>query len=125
MSQRCIRFERLIATLFAALLLQGESLAADQSVNRACIKNHKCVPLDQFTCARFESDVRRVCYAKDARYMIIWFAKHKPYHICDIEPELVGRLLKARSKGRFFDADIRSSSTKGKYDCRKHPIPKF
>jgi KTSC domain len=121
------RFERSIVTQLVALLLQGTSSVTAQSANEACVKYYKCVPLDKFTCSQLvDSDVHRVCYAEQVHYMVVWLGKHDtPYHICDIGSEVVAQLLKAPSKGDFYDANIRSSSTEGKYDCRNHSIPKF
>jgi len=93
----------------------------------ACIKYHKCVPLDQFKCENItrSSFIRRVCYVEAERYMLIQL-NDTYYHYCGIEPEMVTSLLKAPSMGRYYNGEIRSNRNgHGPFDCRDHPIPAF
>jgi hypothetical protein len=100
-----------------------EPLAAEE----ACVKYHKCVPLDQFNCTEVtrSTNVKRVCYAESKRYMIIKL-KETYYHYCEIGPAVVAELLAAPSVGGYYTTRIRSQASDDRaFDCRDHPIPDF
>jgi hypothetical protein len=113
---------RLLA-LIAVILL----LATPATAEEACVKYHKCVPLDQFRCDDISrsSLIYRVCYAEPKRYMIVWLGKaHTPYHYCEIGPEVVAEFMAAPSMGIYFNKKIAGTTRKnGPFDCREHPIP--
>lgn len=95
------------------------------SAEEACVKYHKCVPLDQFNCDNItrSSFIRRVCYVEAKRYMIIQL-KDTYYHYCNIGPETVTSLLGAPSMGQYYNLEIRSNrNNHGPFDCRNYPIP--
>ena len=47
------------------------------------------------------------------------------YHYCEIDGATVAALLDASSKGRFYNANIKDSSTGGKFGCRGKSVPQF
>jgi hypothetical protein len=97
-------------------------LAAAETVQ---VKYHGPVSLDSFACADVKeaSDVARICYDSDERYMLIRL-KTTYYHYCEIDAKTVRDLRAASSKRQYFEARIRGSGTDGPFDCRTHPIPR-
>ena len=94
-----------------------------------CVKYGPC-PLDvsAFTCADIarSSYVRRVCYDKSKRFLVIklnetWY----PY--CEVEVASVQALTSAPSVGTHFNQHFRSApgGTRGPFDCRDHPLPAY
>lgn len=79
------------------------------------------VPLDSFVCQRIENSslVNRICYDETKHYMIISL-QGVYYHYCEIGKAIVDNLLKAESKGAFYNAQI-----KGHFDCRLYPTPEY
>jgi hypothetical protein len=105
-----------------ALLLPGP-LAAEE----VCVKYHKCVSLDPFTCTEVTRSkiVTRVCYHELKRYMIIRL-KETYYHYCEIGPDVVAGLLAAPAVGGYYNTRIKSQPSNDRaFDCRDHPIPQF
>jgi hypothetical protein len=102
-------------------------LSTPAEAEEACVKYHKCVPLDQFKCTEVtrSANVKRVCYAESKRYMIIKL-KETYYHYCEIGPDVVSELLVAPSVGGYYTTRIRSQRANNRaFDCRDHPIPHF
>lgn len=97
------------------------------AAEQACVKYHKCVPLDRFACENItrSSFIHRVCYAAPHRYMIIWLGNGRvPYHYCNIGANTVAEFKAAPSMGRYFNSNIRSiGDRRGPFDCRDHAPP--
>ena len=118
---------RALWALFAlAAVFSG---SAPASAEEACIKYHKCVPLDSFKCDDItrSSFIYRFCYNEPKRYAIVWLGKNKtPYHYCNLGPETAEAFKAAESMGRYYNANIRSTNKQhGPFDCRDHPIPEI
>jgi hypothetical protein len=114
---------RYVGTVMAALIAVTSPLSAEE----ACVKYHKCVPLDQFKCTEVSrsTNVKRVCYAGSKRYLIIKL-KDTYYHYCEIGADIVAELLAAPSVGGYYTTRIRSQAANNRaFDCRDHPIPAF
>src|SRR5262245_32882515 len=74
---------RALLTVIAALI--STPLAAEE----ACVKYHKCIPLERFKCEDVARStfIHRFCYLASERYLIIWLGKDKTaYHYCSIGP---------------------------------------
>jgi hypothetical protein len=116
---------RSMAFAIVVLLASPSSVSAEE----ACVKYHKCIPLDQFKCTDVSrsSFIHRVCYAEAKRYMIIWLGKNRTaYHYCEIGPEVKDEFLAAPSMGTYFNQKITGTRSKrGPFDCRDHPVPEF
>lgn len=106
--------------ILSALLVMSQAAKAET----VQVKYLGPVPLDAFECVNINesSDVKRICYEKAERYMLIQL-KHTFYQYCDIGPQTVANLRKAPSKRQFFEANIRGDGSNGPFDCRTHPIP--
>lgn len=89
------------------------------------VKYHGPVVLDAFSCTDVSeaSDVTRICYDAQQRYMVIRL-RSTYYHYCEVDAAAVQALQKAGSKRRFFETRIRGSGSDGPFDCRSHPVPK-
>lgn len=107
--------------IISALLSVGFAAAAET----VDVKYHRLVPLDAFECSDVQegSDVKRICYDKTERYMLIRL-KSTYYHYCEIDAATVQSLRSAGSKRDFFQKRIRGSGSDGPFDCRTKPIPK-
>ena len=117
----------MIRLMFSALFLFSFS-PAPLAAEEACIRYHKCIPLDGFKCESVSrsSLVHRVCYLEAKRYMLIWLGRNEiAYHYCEIGSDVVAALLAAPSMGRFYNQNIKSDATGRKFDCRDHPIPEL
>ena len=68
--------------------------------------------------------VKRVCYNAANSYMLIRL-KATWYHYCEIDAATVTALLDASSKGSFYNASIKDSSTGGKFGCRDKVVPQL
>lgn len=107
--------------IFSVMLSAGFAASAE-TVN---VKYHRAVSLDTFACSdvRESSDVKRICYDKTERYMLIRL-NSTYYHYCEIDAATVQGLQSASSKRDFFQARIRGTGSDGPFDCRTKPIPK-
>lgn len=107
--------------IFSALLSIGHAASAET----VDVKYHRAVSLDTFACSNIQegSDVKRICYDKAERYMLIRL-KSTYYHYCEIDAATVQSLQGASSKRDFFQQRIRGSGSDGPFDCRTKPIPK-
>ena len=102
----------IIVQAFAAMPIHAESVF---------VKYRGEVNLAPFECTAVaaSSVVRRVCYDRRERYMIINLSGTY-YHYCEIDNGTVRGLLAADSKGRFFNSEI-----KGRFDCRVNRVPPY
>ena len=74
--------------------------------------------LKHFQCTdTVSSFVNRVCYDQKNAYMVI-LLKSTWYHYCEIDNGTVQALIKAKSVGRYFNANV-----KGNFDCRTRRVP--
>jgi hypothetical protein len=112
---------RVLGISVAVFLSAGVSVEAEE----ACVKYHRCVPLDQFKCETItqSSFINRVCYVEAKKYMIIKL-NVTYYHYCNIGLQTVSSFLASPSMGRYYNAEIRGKGDlHGPFDCRDHPIP--
>ncbi|MES2613728.1 MAG: KTSC domain-containing protein [Pseudomonadota bacterium] len=107
--------------LLSALLLLGQTASAET----VQVKYNGAVSLDAFACSDVKegSDVKRICYDKAERYMLIQL-KSTYYQYCSIDATTVQNLQSASSKREFFETRIRGSGSDGPFGCRTHPVPK-
>ncbi len=106
-------------------LLPGSTTA---SAEEACIKYHKCIPLDKFDCKEEtrSSLIHKHCYFASQQYLVMSLGKNKTfYHWCNVPADIVANLRSAPSMGRYFNENIVGTATGGKYDCRNRPVPQF
>ena len=89
------------------------------------VKYNGAVSLDAFACSDVKegSDVKRICYDKAERYMLIQL-KSTYYQYCSIDATTVQNLQSASSKRQFFETRIRGSGSDGPFGCRTNPVPK-
>jgi hypothetical protein len=106
-----------LARLATAILLFAGAAHAET----VTVKYRGEVELSHFECQTIDhsSLVERVCYDAANSYMLISL-KGTYYHYCGIDPDTVGQLLSAPSKGRFYN-----NSIKGRFDCRANPFPAY
>jgi len=85
------------------------------------VKYRGDVSLRPFRCTEISesSVVKRVCYDRSNRYMLINL-NGTYYHYCGIDSDTVSNLLSADLKGRFYNVNI-----KQRFDCRMHPVPSY
>jgi hypothetical protein len=107
---------RFLASTFLLLALFFSHLVRAETVN---VKYRGPVDLKPFACQAIDrsSLVRRVCYDRREKYMIISLSGTY-YHYCAIDAETVAALLGASSMGRYYNASI-----KGRFDCRINRVP--
>jgi hypothetical protein len=100
-----------------AILLVGAAARAET----VDVKYRGLVDLAPFACTDTprSSFIRRVCYDKANRYMVIKL-QDVWYHYCSIPEGTVTSLLGADSAGKYFNANV-----KGRYDCRQNPVPSY
>lgn len=84
------------------------------------------VKLDTFDCTDItrSSFINRVCYHEGERYLIVQL-RSRYYGYCAIGGNVVAAFMAAPSMGRFYNANIKSGSNDGLYDCRNHEVPMF
>lgn len=109
-------------TIVLAVLALMSQAAIAETVS---VKYLGGVSLARFDCVNVEegSDVKRVCYDQDERYMLIKL-NATYYQYCEIDASTVAGLQNSRSKRQFFERNIRGSGSDGPFDCRTHPVPK-
>ena len=90
------------------------------------VKYRGDVPLDTFQCSTIflSTLVDRVCYDATQQYMLIML-QGTYYHYCEIGQGTVDALLKAKSLGSYFRANIKGSGSDGPFDCRTHRMPDY
>jgi hypothetical protein len=113
-----------LATIVTGLWLLSSPSAAEQ----ACIRNHKCISVDQFDCEPVTRSgiIYQTCYFEPKRYLIVWLGKHEAaYHYCDVPPDVVSEFRNAPSMGHYYNVNIINCSNGNKFDCRDHLIPDF
>jgi len=111
-----------LVTIVASLWLLSSPSAAEQ----ACIRNHKCISVQQFDCEPVTRSniIYQTCYLEPKRYLIVWLGKHEAaYHYCDVPPDVVSEFRTASSMGHYYNTSIVSRSNNRKFDCRDHLIP--
>ena len=105
------------AIVFFVLLSMSEIASAEAVI----VKYRGPVDLKPFSCETVSrsSLVKRVCYDRKERYMIINL-QGTYYHYCGIDAGTVSSLLGASSMGRYYNAAI-----KGNFDCRINKMPAY
>jgi hypothetical protein len=113
-----IKFIR--ARIAAAAILVSITLPTLCFAETVSVKNHGTVDLRPFDCewVSRSSVVRRVCYDKPNRYMLI-NVSGTYYHYCRIDEYTVTRLLRADSVGLHYNANI-----EGQFGCRLGGVPR-
>jgi hypothetical protein len=109
-----IRVRRMLAV---ALLL----VAAPASAERVYVKSRGEVDLAPFRCetiARSEN-VKRICYDAREEYVLVSL-KGIWYHFCGVPADKVQEWKKARSKGNYYNDNIRVN-----YDCSIKSAPAY
>lgn len=107
---------RLVAILFAL------AVNAPASAETVDVKYRGAVDLKWFSCTDTprSSFIRRVCYDRPKRYMLIRL-NDTWYHYCEITEQVVMQLLNADSAGTYFNRFVRG----GPHDCRLHKPPLY
>jgi hypothetical protein len=110
--------ERQYGGFFFAFLALISSWAIAEEVD---VKYRGRLDLAPFKCTDVtrSSFIRRVCYDKGERYMLISL-NGTYYHYCNIPQSTVVALMSSDSMGRFFNAQV-----KGQFDCRLTPAPRY
>jgi hypothetical protein len=109
------------ARIAAAAILVSIALPTLCFAETVVVKNRReAVDLRPFTCEWItrSSVVRRVCYDKPNRYMLINLSGAY-YHYCRIDEHAVTRLLRADSVGLHYYSNI-----EGHFDCRLGGVPR-
>jgi hypothetical protein len=106
-------------------------LPAPVAAEEACVKDHKCVPLDQFKCEDTRNYLlERLCYAEARRYLLVKM-RGSYSHYCEVGPELAAELFAEPSLTDYYnvtsyEGTFASSAKLGSaFNCRNHPIPQF
>jgi hypothetical protein len=109
-----LRGTQMKRSLIVVAIVLTSFLARAESVT---VKYRGYVDLSPFECTQItgSSFVNRVCYDKRQQYMLIQLGVTY-YHYCAIDSATVSSLLNADSKGRFYNANIKS-----RFDCRITP----
>ena len=118
---------RRLVVAFAFLSFAGVIASAEE----ACIKYHKCLPVDAFKCDTITRSkaIHRVCYLETERYMVLWFKRRnggssEPYHFCELGSDVYKEFMAAPSMGAFYNQRIGGSRDRhAPFDCRDQPIP--
>jgi KTSC domain len=115
---RSIPDKVLNGSFFFAILALISSWAIAEEVD---VKYRGPLDLAPFQCTDVtrSSFIRRVCYDKRERYMLISL-NGTYYHYCNIPESTVAALMNSDSMGRFFNAQV-----KGHFDCRLNPAPRY
>lgn len=112
---------RIFAAVGFCALVSAEAQAAE-----LCPKYGECVPAASFQCEEVDrsSFITRVCYDAAERYMIMRL-EQTDYHYCEVDAGTHGQLMSAPSMGRFYNANIKSSGSGRRFDCRDNPPPDY
>jgi hypothetical protein len=98
-----------------ALLLATASAMAETVE----VKYVGAVDLSTYQCVDTESSfVHRVCHDPERELMVI-LLRQTYYQYCRISAAVVSQLVGAPSVGKYYNANIKSSSNDGLYDCRR------
>lgn len=105
------------------ILLFASAVAHAETVD---VQYQGPVNVDSFDCADItrSSFINRFCCHEGERYLIVQL-RSRYYHYCAIGGNVVAAFMAAPSMGRFYNANIKSSSNDGLYDCRNHEVPRF
>ena len=114
---------RAILTLLLTSAVIGPSATHAEAID---VKYQGPVDISSFDCPAIKpsSFVNRICYQAQARYMVV-LLRQTYYHYCDIGPNVVAAFIQADSLGSFYNANIKSSSNGGMFDCRGKSVPNF
>ena len=96
--QRCSPIALTASLLFAAITLQADPAPAPEPVG--IVSRIKRVPVESTALAR-------VGYSKRLRALEIEFRNGAIYRYLEVAPNVYDALLRARSKARFYDENIR------------------
>lgn len=105
--------KRILAAVVGAFLF-----TVGASAETVDVKYVGAVDLTTYQCVNTESSfVHRVCHDENQMQMVI-LLKATYYQYCRIDAPVVKQLIEAPSVGKFYNANIKSSSNNGLYDCR-------
>ena len=82
------------------------------------VKYRGMVDLSAYSCNSItrSSFIRRVCFNQPKQHMVIKL-NGTYYEYCRIDGGTVNNLLGTKSMGRFYNSNIKSRATGGKFDC--------
>ena len=104
------------------LRLAGASWADAETVN---VEHRGAVDLTPFICQDItrSSLVNRVCYDTPNQTMIVQLnSVYSQY--CDVPEATRDSFLNAPSMGQYYNANIKGSGAKARYECEPHRAPK-
>jgi hypothetical protein len=103
------------------LLLWFIAEAGSETVD---VRDRGTVDLGTFECRDINrsSLIQRVCYDRAQSYLII-DVKGVYDLYCDVAAPTFDSLMGAPSMGQFFNRNIRSSASGGRYECRARRMP--
>ena len=100
--------------LFMASLMMTASAAAET----IDVKYWGPVDLSSYECTDTASSfVHRVCYDENKAHIVVRL-RNTYYPYCRVDRATVSAWLNSSSKGRFYNANIKSSAVNGRFDCR-------
>lgn len=104
-----------ISALLIALLLMTASAAAET----IDVKYWGSVDLRSYECANTASSfVHRICYDESKAHVVVRL-RNTYYPYCRVDRATVSAWLNSSSKGRFYNANIKSNAVNGRFDCRR------
>lgn len=104
-----------VSTLFTALLMMVASVAAE-TIN---VKYWGPVDLRTYECTNTASSfVHRICYDVSKAHVVVRL-RNTYYPYCRVDRATVNAWLSSSSKGRFYNANIKSNAVNGRFDCRQ------
>ena len=117
---------RLKTLLIGLAFFVSATWATISLADTVIVKYRGPVDLAPFECHDItrSSFVNRVCYHEANAYMVIKL-RNTYYHYCEIDPPTVATLLSANSMGRYYNANIKSSSNNRRFDCQTHRVPEY
>lgn len=103
-----------VLSLTVALLLA----AAPAFAETVEVKYGGSVDLADYECAETVSSfVHRICFDEENAHVVVRL-RDTYYEYCRLDAETVAEWLAADSKGRYYNQNIRSDATSGRFDCK-------
>ncbi|MDV2964656.1 KTSC domain-containing protein [Nitratireductor aquimarinus] len=101
--------------LFMTVLMMTASAAAET----IDVKYWGAVDLRTYKCAETVSSfVHRICYDESKAHLVVRL-RNTYYPYCRVDRAIVSAWLNSSSKGRFYNANIKSDAVAGRFDCRR------
>ncbi len=112
--------------MFRVVLIFWLALGGAAMAETVDVKYRGQVPLDSFKCwdTKRSELVQRVCYHTPSRYMVVRLNEAYHQH-CEVGRDTLVGLLNANSMGRYYNDNLRSLYSGGRFDCRNHEAPEF